>query len=266
MTFIIIFWTVILFVLIFLLGASVGSFCGVCIGRLPKNITVVKGRSHCDSCGHVLSWKDLIPVFGYIFLHGKCRYCNAKIGIRGEIIEIISGLIYLFSFMLYMFYFPNPEFIFFPILCSCLIIVFFMDFDTQLINMNVVLCIGIIGIIKTIYNTIANKSINVIWSALLGAAICGIPLLAIAFFSKERAMGYGDGFLMLACGLYLGIKCGVSALFIGLIIGSVWGLINKYATKESRFAFGPSLCIGVFFGDIFGEIIANWYLSLIGIS
>lgn len=82
-------------VLVFIIGILIGSFLNVCIYRIPKHETVVFGRSHCMSCNREIKWYDLIPVFSYLFLRGRCRYCKEKLSLQYPCIELITGIIFV---------------------------------------------------------------------------------------------------------------------------------------------------------------------------
>ena len=86
------------FIYCFLIGMCVASFMNVVIDRVPRGENFVSGRSHCDSCGKVIAWYDLIPVVSYLVLRGRCRYCHCKIPVRGFFIEIFGGVIGVFCF------------------------------------------------------------------------------------------------------------------------------------------------------------------------
>lgn len=81
-------------VIIFTIGILIGSFLNVCIYRIPKHETIVFGRSHCMSCNTEIKWYDLIPVFSYLILRGKCRYCKEKLSLQYPCVELITGLAY----------------------------------------------------------------------------------------------------------------------------------------------------------------------------
>ena len=93
--------TIILYIVIFLYGIVIGSFLNVCIYRLPKKENIVKIRSHCMNCGYGLKWHDLIPLFSYLFLGGRCRKCKEKISIQYPVIEALNGALYLIVFAEY---------------------------------------------------------------------------------------------------------------------------------------------------------------------
>ena len=84
---------------VLILGLLIGSFLNVCIYRLPRHESIVIGSSHCTKCGVPIKWYDLIPVFSYLILMGKCRYCKEKISLQYPCIELVNGVAY---FCLYL--------------------------------------------------------------------------------------------------------------------------------------------------------------------
>ncbi|HET9946786.1 MAG TPA: prepilin peptidase, partial [Patescibacteria group bacterium] len=84
-------------IIFFFFGLFLGSFLLLVIDRIPKNETVLFGHSHCDFCGHTLSAKDLIPVFSYVFLKGRCRYCHKKLSLSYPLIEVLTGMLLAIS-------------------------------------------------------------------------------------------------------------------------------------------------------------------------
>ena len=87
-----------LYASLFIMGSVFGSFFTLAVYRLPRKENITYVRSHCTSCDHKLNFLDLIPIWSYIFLGGKCRYCKEKIRPRYIILELMSGII----FMLYI--------------------------------------------------------------------------------------------------------------------------------------------------------------------
>jgi len=105
---------------VFILGLLIGSFLNVCIYRLPKHESIVVGSSHCTKCGKAIKWYDLIPVFSYLILGGKCRNCKDKISIQYPLIEFLNAIIYLLIY----FIFGNSIFsLFFCTVASIVIVV-----------------------------------------------------------------------------------------------------------------------------------------------
>lgn len=222
---------VLLYCIIFAFGAAIGSFLNVCIYRLPKEESLWRNNSHCMTCGTPIRKRDLIPIFSWCRLRGKCHSCGAKIPFRYTLVESLNAILYVLIFA-YFGIFEQPVYAALVCLfCSALIVVFFMDLDTQLISLYV---IGFIGL--------------------------------LVILSGERAMGRGDAELMLAGGLFLGVKGVVVGLFLGLILGCIFGMIHKAKTGDSKFAFGPYLSAGMAMALVVGEPIANLYLQLCGLK
>lgn len=250
--------SIIQYIVTLIIGVIVGSFLNVCIYRLPSEQSIVTNSSHCMKCGAKIKRYDLIPVISWFILRGRCRACHEKFSIRYPMIELLNGLLWILSIWRFDMTIKGILVCF---LFSALIVVFFMDWDTQLINTGVCVVIGLLGVA----NMFITKDLK-ITNYLIGAAIVSVPLLLISVISKEQAMGMGDAYLMAAGGLFLGIKPVTVAIFIGLILGSIVGLILKYITKSSRFAFGPYLSIGIAVAALYGDEIFDAYLKLVGFA
>ena len=82
--------------LVGLVGLAIGSFLNVCIDRLPRGRSIVATPSHCETCGHNLGVRDLLPLVSYLWLRGRCRYCKAAIPIRIPLVELVTGLLFLY--------------------------------------------------------------------------------------------------------------------------------------------------------------------------
>ena len=254
----------IIFLFVFLFGAAVGSFLNVCIYRLPKEESLIKRNSHCMSCGTEIKRRDLIPIVSWCLLKGKCRACGAKISPRYTVVEALNALLWVFvAYKLDVLIRP-VNFVLTALIFSALIVVFFMDWDTQLISTYVCIFIAVIAVIYIIINHETDEV--PIWSHIVGAFVVSVPLLLIELLSKGRAMGRGDVYLMAACGLFLGIQGSLVALAVALVTGSVAGLIIKHYTSKSAFAFGPWLSLGVAVATLYGNTIANWYLDFTGLN
>ena len=93
------------YALIAILGLVIGSFLNVCIYRIPKEESIAFPPSHCAKCQHNLSPIDLVPVFSYIFLRGRCKYCNEKISMRYPLIESLNVILYLDILLIVSFIF-----------------------------------------------------------------------------------------------------------------------------------------------------------------
>ncbi|MCR5142045.1 MAG: prepilin peptidase [Ruminococcus sp.] len=249
----------------FLFGAVVGSFLNVCIYRLPKEESLIKSNSHCMKCGTPILKRDLIPIVSWCLLRGKCRACGDPISPRYTIVELLNAVGWVLialkmdlvsGRMLY------------TILCclvySALIVVFFMDWDTQLISTGVCVFIAILAVPEMIF--CSNRGGVPLKSHIIGLFAASVPLLLIFLISKGKAMGLGDVYLMAGAGFFLGTSRILVALLLGIVLGAVAGVILKRINGESAFAFGPWLSIGILTAMLWGFDIANWYMNFTGLA
>ena len=245
---------IILYIMIFLIGISIGSFLNVCIYRIPKKEDIVFERSHCMSCGNVLKWYELIPLFSFLVQGGKCRNCKTKLSVQYPLIELLNGLIYVWIFMAKGF---QPESILFCICASVLIVISVIDWRTYEIPFGCNIVIGILGIVRVILD-LAHWYDYVIGFF----AVSGLFLI-IYWITKGRGIGGGDIKLMAAAGLLLGWQNILLSLMIGSIAGSVIHLaLMKIQAKDRVLAFGPYLAFGIFAAMLYGNEIITWYLSM----
>lgn len=254
--------------LLFITGLVMGSFYNVVIFRVPEGKSIVKPRSACGSCGTVLKAVDLIPVFSYIFLKGKCRTCKAKISAQYPLVELLSGLLFV---VLYLKFGLTLELLFSIYFMSVLLIVFFIDLKHQIIPNGLVLT-GLIGsAVFFVLRFWYKDSIlgGAAWySPLLGMVATSGFLLLIAILGmliyKGDAMGMGDVKIFLPIGLFLGLRLGIMALIFSVVIGGLSGLfliITKLKDRKSQIPFGPFIVAGSFLSLMFGQEVLMWYLG-----
>ena len=257
-------YLIIVYAFVFIFGICIGSFLNVCIYRLPLGESLIKSNSHCMTCGTPIRKRDLIPVVSWCLLRGKCHACGARISPRYTVVELLNGICYLIIF-LHFDVVSRPLYAsIVALMTSALIVVFFMDWDTQLINTWVVIFIGALSIPKYIF---CRQECNyTLTKMIVGALVISIPLLVISLASHEKAMGMGDVYLMAAAGLFLGTPNVVIAMLIALITGSVCGLIIKHSNGSSVFAFGPYLAIGIAVAALYGDQIADFYVKFTGLD
>ncbi|HRR75411.1 MAG TPA: prepilin peptidase [Ruminococcus sp.] len=251
--------------LIFLLGICIGSFLNVVILRVPKGESLVKRSSHCMTCGTKIRPIDLIPVFSWLMLRGKCHNCGEKISARYPIVESLNGILFVLTFWVLDI---NAKAIITCLLMSLLIVVAFMDWDTMEIDLRI---LAIIFLCAVPMHLFADGCVS-IKSHIIGALVISVPFFIIGEVSRPiikkkcgedfRAIELGDTLLMVAAGAVVGTRVIIVSTLIGLVAAAIGGMINKIVTKESKFAFGPFLSIGIAIGLLWGERIADWYLGL----
>jgi len=227
--------TIALFVFIF--GIVIGSFLNVVIYRIPKGESIAFPASKCQSCQTPLKWYHNVPIFSWLFLRGKCGFCNDKISIQYPLIELATGIIAvtLFYKLGLVWYFP-VVFVVFTLLLALVMI----DFKYMAIpdNLNL-LALALAIISPDILSSFQN--------ALL--AVGGMTLLRyyLSFFLNKEAMGEGDIIVAGTMGALLGFPAFLYALFIAAIVAMVPSLM----AKDTQVPFVPFLIIGTFIAYVF---------------
>lgn len=249
---------IVLILFIWLLGASIFSFLNVVIYRVPRGMSFVKGCSHCPDCDHRLSGLDMVPVFSWLFLRGRCRYCGEKVSSRYTWIEFLGGCIALLC--VFKIGINLAAFTVFAFL-GMLTVVAFVDIDTMEIPNGFVVTILIIGLVSMV--SMPGLTLT---ERLAGFFSVSLPLTLITL-AVPGAFGGGDIKLMAACGLLLGWKLNLVSLFLAVLSGGFYGIYLLLAGKKGRkehFAFGPFLCLGMFTAVFWGNQLTEWYLKLCG--
>lgn len=251
--------------LVFLFGICIGSFLNVVIIRLPRGESLIKRSSHCMTCGTKIRPIDMIPVFSWLFLRGKCHSCGEKISPRYPVVEALNGLLYVLSFWVLDI---NAEAIITCALMSLLLVVGFMDWDTMEISEIILAIILLLAVPLAIFTDEVS-----IASRIVGAFVISVPFFLIGEISRPiirkkigedfRAIELGDTLLMVAAGAVLGTKAVIVSTLIGIVAAALGGVINKMVSGESKFAFGPFLAIGIAAGLLWGNEIADWYIGLL---
>ena len=247
----------ILYLPIFLYGIVIGSFLNVCIYRIPLGESISKERSHCMTCGYQLRWYDLVPLFSWLALRGKCRKCKTPISAQYPIIEAVNGVLYILIFAVNGM---NMVSILYCLMASALLALSVIDFRTYEIPFGFNVFIAVLGLIR-IGLTLDN------WHEfVIGFFAVSVLLETILLASGGRAIGGGDVKLMAAAGLLLGWKLIILAFFIGCILGSVIHIIRmKVSQAEHVLAMGPYLSAGVLIAALWGNQFINWYFGFLAV-
>lgn len=243
------------YIVIFIFGITIGSFLNVCIYRIPLHQSIVTVSSHCMTCGRKLKWYDMIPVFSWLLLGGKCRSCKSKISLQYPVIESLNGIFYVVICLV------NGMDLFSLIYClmtSALLTLSLIDWRTYEIPPGINAFLFILGVAAAVLDR------GNLLSHLAGM-VCVSGFLGILYLiSRGRAIGGGDIKLMFACGLILGWKQIILAFLLGCIIGSVIHLIRIRVQGEGHvLAMGPYLSAGIFLAALWGNAWISWYISLL---
>ena len=250
----------------FLLGAALFSFMNVVAWRLPRNMDPLKGRSICPRCGRTLDAPDLVPVFSWLFLRGRCRHCGAHIPARYLLVEVLGGVLALGCTRQYGAALALPDGLFGMswaallalAVCGILLSIALIDAETQTIPDRLNFALAVCGVAGTALSPAG-------WRGhIIGAVCVSVPMFLLCL-AIDGAFGGGDIKLMAAAGLFLGWQNTLLAMFFGILGGGVYGmylLAAKKADKKDHFAFGPFLCVGIVLAMLFGEPVLGWYCQV----
>lgn len=259
-------------IVLFIIGAAVGSFTSVVIYRLHhKKKGILKGRSSCTNCETELKPLDLIPIVSFLSLRGKCRYCDKEISYMYPLLELIAGGLFALLFLKYPFFndalqFSGTHFgmyLLYAFYLFVFVFTFFFDLHYLKVSDEILLPAILIGLIATIAFPLTPH----IWNALVGAGI------AVAFFgsqylvSKGTWIGLGDLRIGALMGVVLGWKLTIVALFLSYLSGSlvsIFIIARKKKFLGVKIPFAPLLVTGTLITMFFGDTILEWYLQGLG--
>jgi leader peptidase (prepilin peptidase)/N-methyltransferase len=257
-------------IIIFALGASIGSFINVVVYRLPAGLSILWPPSRCPHCLNQLKAYDNVPVLGWVWLKGRCRYCKSKISLRYPVVEAVTGIIFLLIFFLFN---VSILTIGYWVFCSWLLALSLIDLDTMTLPNALTKSGLVLGMIFQMgLGYITEPSIEAVVKHLMMGivgAVLGLWLFdAIAIlgiFLQKEAMGAGDAKLAAMMGAWLGWKHLLLAGFIACTLGALVGIGAIMLSKRKwgqKIPFGPFLAAGAFFTLFGGEAILSAYLRL----
>ena len=238
-------------------GSVFGSFINCMAWRIVNKESIVKGRSHCTTCGHVLGVLDLIPIFSYLFSKGKCRYCKESYSPRYMITEVILAVV----FMLFAYrYDVSVETLRYMLLSCILLGLSLVDLDSyEIPNRFIVAGIVLWAVTIPFMETSIKGQVT---TGLLGGICLGGGILSLSLFMdmvlKKESMGGGDIKLFFMLGLYLGPALGLLHLIISCFVGIFFVVI----LRKNKIPFGPAISIGAIITLLWGNEFMTWYLGL----
>ncbi len=252
----------------FLLGLVVGSFCNVCIHRIPEGESIVIPGSRCPNCRTAIKAYDNIPVLSFLFLKGQCRSCGHRISWQYPIVEILTGS--LFALTIFRFGLTWHTGVLWAFVAA-LVVVTLIDLEHQIVPDIITLpgiAIGLAWSVLTAllsiggYRGVVSFSAPAPLEAILGTVVGGGILYLVAVVSRG-GMGGGDIKLTAMIGAFLGWRAVLLTIFLGTLTGSVIALLLLASGKKGRkdpMPFGPFLALGavlaLFWG---GELIAAYF-------
>lgn len=234
-------------VILFVLGTIIGSFLNVVALRWNSGLSL-GGRSSCSHCGKMLHWHELVPIFSYLYLGGRCAQCKAKISWQYPLVELWTGLL-----------FATLPFSYIPVFCLYVVITIY-DVRHKIIPNPLVYGAILISLL-TAYAVLPVSPHMIDW---LSGPILALFFVVLWLLSRGRAVGFGDAKLALSVGVLLSAAEGFSALIISFWIGAVVGLAliakNRFSpllreaeriTMKSEIPFAPFLIFGAWIAVVF---------------
>lgn len=223
----------------FIFGTVLGSFFNVVGYRLPKNESIAYPSSHCTKCGHILKFYELIPIFSYLFLGGKCIKCKQKISMFYPIFELASGILFASAFLVFGL---TYKLIIALIIISLGLIVCVSDYLYMIISDEVI----IIASLLILITITCFQGFQATWNALLNGTIAFILMFLLKLLGdivfKKESMGGGDIKLQFVFGLVLGWPMSIVNVFFASFIALPISIIILLVKKDHVIPFGPFLC------------------------
>lgn len=278
-----------------LLGLCVGSFLNVVIHRMPlmmfyswrqecsefmsqqpditpeqsavlaqavandTPITLSRPASRCPHCAHKIKWYENIPLVSWLALRGRCSECQASIGVRYPVVELVTAL--LSALVIYHFG-VSATGLSALILVWTLIALTGIDFDTQLLPDRLTFPLAGLGLAVNSQGWFVSPTQS-IWGLLLGFLSLWIVVKVFYLITKKHGMGQGDFKLLAVLGAWLGPMMLPLIILLSSLLGSIVGIILMKKQGESNpFAFGPYIAVAGIIALLYGTDIINWYLGM----
>ncbi len=243
-------------ILSFIFGAIAGSFLNVVSLRFNTGVGL-GGRSKCMSCGTKLTWKELVPIFSFLFQKGSCRACKSKISWQYPLVEFVAGAI----FVLIFFVFPPYDVVsavrtLLHVVAACLLLVIAVyDMKHKIIPDQFAYTFAAIALLTLFVGGTSWWHVPGYW-ALIAGPLLAIPFAFLWLISRGRWMGFGDAKLMLGLGWLVGVAAGINAIILAFWIAAVISVIWLFVTykkfkSKTEVPFGPYLILGTYLVLIF---------------
>ena len=257
--------------LVFLFGAAVGSFLNVVIYRVPAGLSLLHPPSRCPTCHTQLKPHDNVPVLGWLWLKGRCRYCRTPISPRYPLIEAFTGALFLATFWLFGLGWVTVGY---WLLLSWLVALAFIDIDTLTLPNGLTQSGLVLGLVVKCalpllqgdpWPSPVQSLLGGILGAVLGIWICDLITLFASAALGQTAMGGGDAKLAAMLGAWLGWQGVLLSGFLACVVGAVVGggaIALKLIGRRQPMPFGPFLAIGAVITLFWGEALMGAYRAL----
>ena len=242
-------------VFVFIYGLLFGSFFNVVGYRIPNNLSIVKPVSFCPKCQHKLNWYELIPVLSFLIQKGKCRKCKCNISLFYPLMELLTGILFLISYLIFGF---NAQFVMSILISSFLVIVIVSDFNYLVISDEVTIFFSIVSIVLQFFLFGTEMVLSSIVYGVFMFSMLYVIMLFGNIIMKEEAMGGGDVKLMFFIGTIISIVNPISfsnfstycllvnsffEVFLASCLAIPVAFINYFSKKERMVPFGPFILL-----------------------
>jgi leader peptidase (prepilin peptidase)/N-methyltransferase len=273
--------------MIVLFGLVFGSFLNVCIARLPRGQSVVRPRSQCPHCGHLIRWYDNVPLLSYLILRGHCRDCRAPISPVYPLVEALTAVVLVLTFRQYGL---GPEFVKYALFGMLLIVLIFTDLLERRLP-HAVTGLGIaLGLLFSFLVPVDNQPLawvgrhwdvyledpaSSVAGAITGALVGGglFYIVGEAFYrlggKQKEYLGFGDVMLMLMVGTFLGVPLTLMTILLGSLGGSVIAIgMSAFRSRYRNYPwpYGTFLGVAAIYAYLWGGRLLDLYLRWSGIA
>jgi leader peptidase (prepilin peptidase)/N-methyltransferase len=238
-----------------LYGLLFGSFLTVVVDRVPRGASIVQPGSACGNCGLRLGVRDLIPVFSWLALRGKCRQCHTSIGVEPLVLELSTSLLFGITAWHFGLSWRTPAFC---ALVVGLVGLSWIDLRTKRLPREIIYATASVGVPLLVVAALVEHQPKRIWMLLLGAAI-NLAIMGAIYLLSRGGMGDGDVRLSPLLGAFLGfLNPGLApvGLFYGFLLGAIASvplLVTRKADRRTALPFGPFLALGAYLAIFFGQ-------------
>ena len=254
----------------FLGGLLIGSFLNVCNHRMPRDLSIVRPRSFCPKCEHMIPWYDNVPVLSYLMLRGRCRFCRHRIPLRYPVVELTTGL--AFWVCVHMLG-PTLLALKWCLFSGLLIALTATDFEERILPNELTLGGTALGLLLALFVPIHAETVGPFvapWmasvsEAAFGAAIASGSIWFVGWAYKKvrhrEGMGFGDVKMIAMIGAFLGAPLAMLAITAGSLLGAIAGIafivVARKDASTYELPFGSFLGISAFAVAMFGEVVGH---------
>lgn len=254
---------IIIYMYVFFLGTILGSFYNVVGIRVPEKESLM-GRSHCPNCNRSLGWLELFPIVGYIALKGRCKDCKIHISVKYPLMEFLTGVLFLLSFVILRG--NMVEYILIVMFISLMVIITVSDLYYKIVPDGILLIFLPILFIPRFFGVDLVWWNGFPWWNGLLAGLMGFGFMyLISWYGKKRfkqeALGGGDIKLYFLIGIVLGTDLVFLSVLFASLIAMIYGMTIK--KKKGYIAFVPFIFAGSLLAYFVGPYIINWYIAIL---